>query len=94
MMFNDYSMLVRARQQEIARELQIRLLLREVHATRRPGRITRSLVQAFGRLGTVLVTVGRRLEGYAYPTPSQSDGLRTAGRPDLNLVSERGVRGG
>ena len=85
--------LVRARSQEIAREVEAHQL-RECRQTRRPGWITRSLVQVSGELGSVLVAVGRRLEGYAYSVPGQSDGPRTAGRPGLNLVSERGVRSG
>ena len=79
MMFNDYSMLARARQQEIAREVEIRLLLRAVPPSRRPGWITRSLVQLSGKLGSVLVTVGHRLECYAYRITGQSDGLQAAG---------------
>jgi len=93
MMINDFPSLVRARRQEIDREIQA-LQLQAGRRTRRPGRITRLLVQAFGRFGTVLVTVGRRLEGHAYRITGQSDGLQTAGRPGLNLVSERGVRSG
>lgn len=92
MLFFD-SLLVRARRQEIDREIQA-LQLQAGRQTRRPGRITRSLVQAFGRLGTVLVTVGRRLERHAYRSTDQSDSLQTAGRPGLNLVSERGGRSG
>jgi hypothetical protein len=78
MMINDFPSLVRARGQEIDREIQA-LQLRAGQQTRRPGRITRSVVQAFGRLGTVLVSVGRRLECYAYRITGQSDGLQTAG---------------
>ena len=92
-MINDFPTLVRARGQEINREIQA-MQLQAGRQARRPGRIARSLVQAFGRLGTVLVTVGRRLEGDAYRITGQSDGLQTGGRPGLNLVSERGVRSG
>jgi len=78
MMINDFPTLVRARGQEIDREIQA-LQLQAGRQTRRPGRITRFLVQAFGRLGTVLVTVGRRLECYAYRIKRQSDGLQATG---------------
>ena len=93
MMINDFPTLVRARGQEIDREIQA-MHLQAGRQARRPGRIARSLVQAFGRFGTVLVTVGRRLERHAYRITDQSDSLQTAGRPGLNLVSERGVRSG
>lgn len=92
-MINDFPSLVRARRQELDREIQA-LQLRAGRQTRRPGRITRSVVQAFGRLGTVLVSVGHRLEGYATRITGQSDELQAAGRPGLNLVSERGMRSG
>jgi len=78
MLFIDFPTLVRARSQEIAREVEA-LQLRAGRQTRRPGRITRSLVQLSGKLGTVLVTVGRRLECYAYRITGQSDGLQAAG---------------
>jgi len=78
MLFIDFPTLVRARRQAIAREVEARLL-RDVRQTRRPGWITRSLVIVSGKLGTVLVTAGRRLECYAYRIRSQSDGLQAAG---------------
>ncbi|HLE04158.1 MAG TPA: hypothetical protein VI729_06045 [Anaerolineales bacterium] len=92
-MLHDYTTLVRARMQEIDREIMARQL-RAGLQKRGPGWITRSLVQLSGKLGTVLVKVGRRLEGDAYRITGQSDGLQTGGRPGLNLVSERGVRSG
>ncbi|HLE03345.1 MAG TPA: hypothetical protein VI729_01860 [Anaerolineales bacterium] len=78
MMINDFPTLIRARGQEIDREIQA-MQLQAGRQARRPGRIARSLVQAFGRLGTVLVTVGRRLECYAYRIRRQSDGLQATG---------------
>jgi len=78
MLFIDFPTLVRARSQEITREVED-LQRRAGRQTRRPGRITRSLVQLSGKLGSVLVTVGRRLECYAYRISSQSDGLQAAG---------------
>jgi len=93
MLFVDYHTLVRIRSQEIAREVEA-LQSRAVRQTRQPGWITRSLVQLSGKLGTGLVMVGRRLERHAYRSTDQSDSLQTAGRPGLNLVSERGVRSG
>jgi len=93
MMLNDFPTLVRARRQETDREIRL-LQLAAGLQKRGPGRITHLLVQASGRLGTVLVTVGRRLERHAYRITGQSDGLQTAGGPGLNLVSGRGVRSG
>ena len=78
MMINDFPSLVRARRQETDREIRL-LQLATGLQKRRPGRITRSLVQLSGKLGTVLVTVGRRLECYAYRIAGQSDGLQAAG---------------
>ena len=78
MLFIDFPTLVRARSQEITREVEA-LQLRAGRQMRRPGRITRSLVQLSGKLGSVLVTVGRRLECYAYRISGQSDGLQAAG---------------
>ena len=78
MMLNDFPTLVRARRQETDREIRL-LQLAAGLQKRGPGRITHLLVQASGRLGTVLVTVGRRLECYAYRIKRQSDGLQAAG---------------
>ena len=78
MLFIDFPTLVRARSQEITREVEA-LQRRAGRQTRRPGRITRSLVQLSGKLGSVLVTVGHRLECYAYRISGQSDGLQAAG---------------
>lgn len=78
MLFIDFPTLVRARSQEIAREVEA-LQLRAGRQMRRPGPIARLLVQLSGKLGTVLVKVGRRLECYAYRITGQSDGLQAAG---------------
>ncbi|MGH2620355.1 MAG: hypothetical protein ACRDHG_07265 [Anaerolineales bacterium] len=78
MLFIDFPTLVRARMQEITREVEA-LQVRAVRRTRGPGWITRSLVQLSGKLGTVLVTVGHRLECYAHRITGQSDGVQAAG---------------
>ncbi len=88
-MHNDFPTLVRARMQEIDREITL-LQLQAGRRARRPSWITRSLVQASGRLGAGLVAVGRRLEGYAYRITSQSDRLHASGRLESNPVSEQG----
>jgi len=77
MLFIDFRTLVRVRSQEITREVEA-LQVRGFPQTRRPGWITRWLVQLSGKLGTLLVTVGRRLECYAYRIRGQSDGLQAA----------------
>jgi len=78
MLFVDFPTLVRARTQEIVRAVEARQL-REFRQMGRPGWIARSLVMLSGKLGTVLVTVGRRLECYAYRITGQSDGLQAVG---------------
>ena len=77
MLFIDFPTLVRARSQEITREVEA-LQVRAFRRTRRAGWVTRSLVVLSGKLGTLLVTVGRRLECYAYRIRGQSDGLQAA----------------
>ena len=80
MMFIDFQTLVRARSQQITREVEA-LQRRAGLPASRPGWITRSLVRMSGKLGTGLVAVGRRLEGYA---------RQAARRPGLNSVLESG----
>lgn len=72
-MFHDLSMLARARERDLQREVSNRQARRLPR--RRPARrLSRIVGRAMCRMGSVLVSVGRRLECYE---------LRLIGKSDL-----------
>ncbi len=77
-MINDLPTLVRARMQEIDREIEILQVQKSLRTTQ-PSWITRVAASGVSRLGSLLVKVGRRLECYSFQFKSKSDGLQAAG---------------
>ena len=77
-MIHDLPALVRARMQEIDREIEALQMQKSLRTTQ-PGWISRAAASGVGRLGSLLVTVGRRLEGYGFQFKSKSDDLQAAG---------------
>jgi hypothetical protein len=71
-MFNNLSMLARAREQALKREADARRENR-VRRKKRRSRLSRIAGQAMYRLGSSLVSIGRRLECYEIKLVRKSD---------------------
>lgn len=77
-MIHDLPTLVRARMQQIDREIAALQLQKSLRTTQ-PGWISQAVALAVGRLGSTLVTIGHWLQCQSFRITRKSDRLQVTG---------------